>query len=815
MSKKINEKFTERAKKSLYLAAKEAKNFRSSVIDTEHILLGLLADQNSGAAKILSNYQLDIGRVRETVLASSDPKMVESSENAFTESAQEALAAATLQAYILGSNFVGTEHILAGLTKTTAGLACHILRSWGITYDIVKNKLENQGTFQKNQATYEAQTPLLNTYGRDLTDLALREELDPVISREKEIDRVLQILSRRTKNNPILLGEAGVGKTAIVEGLAQKIINREVPQRFFDTRLISLDLNALVAGTRFRGDFEERLLGVLDEIRDAGNIIVFIDEIQTIVGAGGAGGALDAANILKPALARGELRCIGATTIDEYSEYIEPDSALERRFQPIIITEPDEKTTVSILQGLRSRYEIFHGVKIKKSALIEAANLANRYLVDRHLPDSAIDVIDEAASRKAVVLGQLPKNAIKIEENLDEIRTEKDKLIKNELYDEANTLRKKEKNLVKNLKEILEQNVEEEKIVDEKDVAKIVSTMTGVPVEDLTKTEADKLLNLEKELEKKIVGQHEVVKTVASIIRRSRVGLTDPKRPVASFIFLGSSGVGKTLLAKTLAETLFGGEENFIRLDMSEFSESHTVARLVGAPPGYVGYEEGGELADKLKHHPYSIVLLDEIEKAHSEIFNILLQVLEDGQLTDGRGRVINFRNTVVIMTSNVGSHLIKKEGKLGFSPPAGQLLVSSNEEDDTDYKDISTKLTEALKKKFKVEFLNRVDSTLVFRPLNKQVTEKIAKILIKEVKNKLKEQEIKLKVSNKIYPYLAEKGFSAEYGAREIRRLIQDQLENQLSEKILSGEIKPGQKVSITVKDSQIIFNPTFASKG
>lgn len=803
MSKKINEKFTERAKKALYLAVKEAKNFRSPIVDTEHILLGLLADQNSGAAKILSSYQLDIGRVRETVLASSDPKMIEDHEGAFTESAQEVLASATLQAYILGSNFVGTEHILAGLAKTTTGLACHILRSWGITYDVVKSKLENMGSYQKNQTTFEAQTPLLNTYGRDLTDLALREELDPVISREKEIDRVLQILSRRTKNNPILLGEAGVGKTAIVEGLAQKIIDREVPQRFFDTRLVSLDLNALVAGTRFRGDFEERLLGVLEEIRETPNIVVFIDEIQTIVGAGGAGGALDAANILKPALARGELRCIGATTIDEYSEYIEPDSALERRFQPIIVSEPDEKTTVHILQGLRSRYEAFHGVKIKKNALVEAVNLANRYLVDRHLPDSAIDVIDEAASRKAVTLGQLPKNAIKLEDNLEEIRDEKDKLIKSELFDEAINLRKKEKNLLKKLKEILAEEVEAEKTVDEKDVAKIVSTMTGIPVEELTESEADRLLNLEKELGKTIVGQDGIVKSVASTIRRSRVGLTDQRRPVASFIFLGSSGVGKTLLAKTLAETLYGDPESFIRLDMSEFSESHTVARLVGSPPGYVGFEEGGELADKLKHHPYSIVLLDEIEKAHPEVFNILLQVLEDGQLTDGRGRLINFRNSVIIMTSNVGSHLIKKEGKLGFT----QLAVSSNEDDETKYKDVSTTLTEELKKRFKVEFLNRVDSTLVFRPLNPEVARKIARLLVKEVKERLKSQRIKLDVTEKVYNYLSEKGFSPEYGAREIRRLIQDEIEIPLSEKILAGSVKTGQKVSLSVLDSQISF--------
>ncbi len=806
MSRKINEKFTERAKKALFLSAREAKNFRSPLIDTEHILLGLLADPNSGAGRILASYQLDIGRVRETVLASSDPKMVEGETGAFTESAQEAIASATLQAYLLGSSFVGTEHLLAGLAKTTAGLACHILRSWGLTYEIVKNKLDNSNNSSKNQTTFETQTPLLNTYGRDLTDLAIENELDPVISREKEIDRVLQILSRRTKNNPILLGEAGVGKTAIVEGLAQKIINREVPQRFFDTRLIALDMNALVAGTRFRGDFEERLLGVLEEIRDSGNIILFIDEIHTIIGAGGAGGALDAANILKPALARGELRCIGATTTDEFSEYIEEDAALERRFQPIIVSEPDEKTAIGILQGLKSRYESFHGVKIKKSALVEAVSLANRYIVDRHLPDSAIDVIDEAASKKAVAVGILPKNAIKIEENLEDLRDEKEKLIKNEHYDEAVSLRKKEENLVKKLKEILnDDSLTEEKIVDEKDVARIVSVMTGVPVEELTSTEADKLLNLDTEIKKKVIGQDEVIKTVASIIRRSRVGLTDSRRPIASFIFLGSSGVGKTLLAKTLAEELFGDAESLIRLDMSEFSESHTVARLVGAPPGYVGFEEGGELTDKLKHHPYSIILLDEIEKAHNEVFNLLLQVLEDGQLTDGRGRVTNFRNSVLIMTSNVGSHLIKKEGKLGFT----EVNVSSNE-DDTEYKDISQKLTEELKKRFKVEFLNRVDSTLVFRPLNKDVVEKIARLLIKDVKNRLKALKIKVEVSENVYHYLANKGFSSEYGARELRRLIQDQIENSLSEKILSGEIKSHQKVQIkaTKNQLQIITN-------
>lgn len=804
MSKKITEKFTERAKKALYKAAREAKSFGSGAIDTEHILLGLLADQNSVAAKILLNYQMELGKVRESVISSSDLESLNpKSDEAFTEAAQEALAAAALQAYLLGSNYVGTEHILCGLAKTSSGLACHILRSFGVTYEAVKSKLDSYSNLPKVQ-TVEPQTPLLNTYSRDLTLLAENNELDPVIGRETEIARVLQVLSRRTKNNPVLLGEAGVGKTAIAEGLAQKIVNKEVPQHFFDTRLISLDLNALVAGTRFRGDFEERLLGVLDEIKNSGNIILFIDEIHTLIGAGGAGGALDAANILKPALSRGELRCIGATTIDEYSEFIEEDSALERRFQPILVEEPDEATTVNILKGLKSRYELFHGVKIKKTALSEAVSLARRYLVDRHLPDSAIDIIDEAASKKAVTLGKLSKNALKIEDNLTEIRQEKEKLIKNEIYDEALKLRIKEKNLSKKLSEVLKKDKNSsEALVDEKDIAGIVSTMTGIPVEELTEGEAEKLLNLDKELKKKIIGQDQVIEQITSILRRSRVGLVDPKRPLGSFIFLGTSGVGKTLVAKTLAEVLFKDSESLIRLDMSEFSEKHTVARLVGAPPGYVGFEEGGELAEKLKHHPYSIILLDEIEKAHPEVFNILLQVLEDGQLTDGRGRVINFRNSLLIMTSNVGSSLIKKEGKIGFDD-----LALNQVESDTHFNELATKLTEELKKNFKVEFLNRVDSTLVFRPLSQKDVKQIAKLLIKEVRDRLKVMKIRLIVAPKVFSLLAEKSFSPEYGARELRRSISELIENPLSEKILRNEVKAGQVITLKVKDSEIEIN-------
>ncbi len=803
MSKKVTEKFTERAKRALFIAQREARVLGSSVADTEHILLGLLSDQTSVAAKILGNYQLDLAKVKESVIASTDPKEGGNDE-AFTEAAQDALTSATMQAYLQGSSYVGTEHVLAGLAKTPAGLACHILRSWGVTYEAIKAKLDSY-SFQKDSlTTVEPQTPLLNTYSRDLTQLAIEGELDPVIGRDSEMDRVLQILSRRTKNNPILLGEAGVGKTAIAEGLAQKIVEREVPQRFFDTRLVALDLNALVAGTRFRGDFEERLLGVLDEIKSAGNIIFFIDEIQTIIGAGGAGGALDAANILKPALARGELRCIGATTLEEYAEFIEADSALERRFQPILINEPDTETTVKILEGLKSRYEAFHGVKIKKKAIVDAVTLAARYLVDRHLPDSAIDVIDEAASKKAVTMGSLSKSALKIEDNLAALRSEKEDLIREEVYEEAKKLRLKEKHLQRKLAEVIKKDKgsEESKIVEEKDVASTVALMTGVPVEEIAEDEAERLLNLEKELQEKVVGQDAVITKIASVLRRSRVGLTDPRRPLGSFIFLGTSGVGKTLVAKTLAQVLFNDPEALIRLDMSEFSERHTVARLVGAPPGYVGFEEGGELTEKLKHRPYSIILLDEIEKAHPEVFNILLQVLDDGHLTDGKGRVINFRNTIIIMTSNVGSHLIKKEGKLGFSDIGPIANV-----EDRNYKDVSEKLTDELRKNFKVEFLNRVDSTLVFRPLTKKDVVQIAKLLLAEVKERLKVVGIKLEIKPNVFTYLAEKGFSPEFGARELRRLIAEHIENPISEKILSGAIAKGGSLQAEFSGETITF--------
>ncbi|MEX0617077.1 MAG: ATP-dependent Clp protease ATP-binding subunit [Candidatus Woykebacteria bacterium] len=805
MSKKLIEKFTERARRALSVSAKEARELNSNIVDTEHVLLGILKDKTSIAHKVLSSFQVDSEKVREAVIASTDPEGVqEDNDGGFSESSQEAIAAAALQAYLWGSPFVGTEHLLCGLAKTPSGLACHILRSWGITYESLKSRVESYTSYQQPQTpTKQPQTPLLNNYSRELTSLARSGKLDPVIGRHNEISRVLQVLSRRTKNNPVLLGEAGVGKTAIVEGLAKRIVERTVPQKFFGTRLISLDLNALVAGTRFRGDFEERLLGVIDEIKDAGNIILFIDEIQTIVGAGGAGGALDAANILKPALARGELNCIGATTVDEYAHFIEEDPALERRFQPIMVEEPNEKTTVGILEGLKKRYEDFHGVRIKKKAIDLAVNLAVRYLTDRHLPDSAIDILDEAASKKAVRVNSLTPSAIHIEDKIKSLRLDKESLVKEEQYDTAIKLREKEKKLEDQLEEILSKNqTREARIVDEADVTEVVSMITGIPTEELSVDEAQRLLNLEKELGKSVVGQGEVLRNLASVLRRSRVGLRDPKRPIGSFIFLGTSGVGKTLVAKTLSRALFEDEEALIRLDMSEFSERHTVSRLVGAPPGYVGYEEGGELTEKLRHHPYSVVLLDEIEKAHPEVFNILLQVLDDGHLMDGKGRIVNFRNCVLIMTSNVGSHLIRKEGDIGFSKKE-----EGRKSEIKYHQEMSNKLKEELKRSFKVEFLNRVDSIIVFKPLNKVVVKKIASLELAEVKERLKDLKIKLKTDESVYTKLVELGFSPEYGARELKRVIQEKIEDPLSEGIISGKFKKGETVEVKVEKNEIVI--------
>ena len=803
MAGKLIEKFTERAKLALSLAAKEAKALESKQVDTEHILLGILADESSVASKILSSFHVDSEKVKESILASTD---LDNSKNGFgfSDISQEVLAAASLQSYLWGGSLVGTEHLLCGLAKTPSGLAYHILKSWGISYDNLKSRVGNYTQVQSQIPAKEPATPLLNTYGHDITAQAQSKNLDPVIGREVEISRVLQVLSRRTKNNPVLIGEAGVGKTAIVEGLAQRIVAGAVPQKFIKSRVINLDINALVAGTRFRGDFEERLLGVIEEIKETKNIILFIDEIQTIVGAGAAGGALDAANILKPALARGELSCVGATTADEYSQFIEEDAALERRFQPIYVDEPDLKTSVTILEGLKNRYETYHGVKIEKETIPYAVSLAKRYLVDRHLPDSAIDIIDEAASKKSVTIGQLPPNAAKLGERLQTLRNKKEALVKDEDWKQAFSIRQREKKYSVKFDEIIdEQKAFNSSVVSDTDIAEIVSMMTGIPTEDLTKTEAQKLLNLEKRMSKKVIGQYEPLSQVAAVLRRNRVGLRDPSRPIGSFIFLGTSGIGKTLVAETLSEELFDDSENIIRLDMSEFSERHTVARLIGAPPGYVGYEEGGELTERLRHRPYSVILLDEIEKAHPEVFNILLQVLDNGQLVDGKGRTVNFRNSLIIMTSNVGSHLIKREGDVGFA-----VKKSGKIDEKTQYKNISNKLTEELRRSFRVEFLNRLDSIIVFRPLSKSTAKKISKLLVKEAVSRLKsEQNMKLDVDEKVFDLLVERGFSDEYGAREMRRIVTDMIENPLAENILSGVYKKGQSIRAKVEKDKIVL--------
>jgi ATP-dependent Clp protease ATP-binding subunit ClpC len=811
MPKKITEKFTGRAKRALARSAKEARHLGADFVDTEHILLGILADESCLAHKVLTSFQIDSGRVKESILASTEiknPKKTSEKTNkkseAFSESSQEVIAAAALQAYLWGSSYVGTEHILCGLAKTPSGLSCHILRSWGITYDSLKGRVENYTKIGQQTEIKEPKTPLLNNYGRDLTIVAREGSLDPVIKREDEITRVLQVLSRRIKNNPVLLGEAGVGKTAIVEGLAQKIVNKDVPQKFFDTRLVNLDVNALVAGTRFRGDFEERLMGVIDEIKQAGNVILFIDEVHTIVGAGGAGGALDAANILKPALSRGEVRCIGATTASEYAEFIEDDAALERRFQPIYVDEPDVATTISILNGLKSRYESYHKVRIKKGSLEAAARLAKRYLVDRHLPDSAIDILDEAASKQTVSSGQLSKGAVSTGEKLRGLQQEKDRLVREEEWSAAGGVRNEEQKYRKKLEYLV--GVEEKNgtiSIDEKDITETVSTMTGVPIEELTTPEAQKFLDLDKLIAKRVLGQTHVLSEIAGVLRRNRVGLRDPSRPTGSFIFLGASGVGKTLVAETLAQSLFDNPDSLIRLDMSEFSERHTASRLLGAPPGYVGYEEGGELTEKLRRKPYSVILLDEIEKAHPEIFNTLLQVLDNGHLMDGKGRSVNFRNCIIIMTSNVGSHLIKKEGDLGFVQNK-----ESNKNRESRYQNISSKLKDELGKNFKPEFLNRVDSTVVFRPLSKQTVKQIAKLLIKEAADRLKtEHKMKLKVEPTVYDLLVEKGFSEEFGAREMRRTVSEMIENPLSENILTSRFKKGQIVTVKVEKGEIVL--------
>ena len=806
------DRFTEKAKRVLATAQEEATTMGHDVIGTEHILLGLMRVEDGGASRALANVGIDLETLRERIEEIMPPgEGFATPQLPMTARVKTVLSLAFEEARVLGFPYVDTEHILLGLLREGEGVAINVLRSFGVEPERIREQviaqLKSQGEASERETRRPKakNTPTLDSFGRDLTEMAEESKLDPIIGREQEIQRVIQVLSRRTKNNPVLIGEPGVGKTAVVEGLAQKIIAGDVPEILKDKRVVALDMAGLVAGSKFRGQFEERLKKVMDEIKAAGNVILFIDELHTIVGAGAAEGAIDAANILKPALARGELQTVGATTIDEYRKHVEKDAALERRFQPIMVGEPTVEDTIKILQGLRDRYEAHHRVKITDEALEAAAKLSSRYISDRFLPDKAIDLIDEASSKTRLSALVTPPSVKEIEDKLAEVRREKEAAIQNEEFEKAASLRDTEQELDKKLKEH-QSDIEKERSlsniqVTAEDIASIVASWTGIPVNKLTETESKKLLELEAELHKRVIGQDEAIEAVAKAVRRARSGLKDPKRPVGSFIFLGPTGVGKTELARALAEAVFGDEDAMIRLDMSEYQERHTVSRLVGSPPGYIGYDEGGQLTEAVRRKPYSVVLFDEIEKAHPDVFNALLQVLEDGHLTDSKGRKVDFRNTIIIMTSNVGARDIKNQGALGFKPS-----------ETSAYQSMKDKVMDELKKSFRPEFLNRVDEIIVFHALNKEHINSIVDLMVKEVSKRLLEQDLHLEATSEAKEVLTQEGFDPDFGARPLRRAIQRLIENPLADEILSGTFKEGDNVLVDAKDNKIVFTKVTA---
>lgn len=789
-------RFTERAQKVLALSQEEAIRIGHNNIGTEHILLGLVREGEGIAAKALIALGLSPEKVQKEVEALIGRGTETSQTVHYTPRAKKVIELSMDEARKLGHSYVGTEHILLGLIREGEGVAARVLNNLGVSLNKARQQVlqllgSNEATSgHAGGASTNANTPTLDSLARDLTAVAREERLDPVIGRSKEIQRVIEVLSRRTKNNPVLIGEPGVGKTAIAEGLAQQIVNNEVPEILRDKRVMTLDMGTVVAGTKYRGEFEDRLKKVMDEIRQAGNIILFIDELHTLIGAGGAEGAIDASNILKPSLARGELQCIGATTLDEYRKYIEKDAALERRFQPIHVDEPSLEESVQILKGLRDRYEAHHRVSITDEAIDAAVKLSDRYITDRFLPDKAIDLIDEAASKVRLRSYTTPPNLKELEVKLEEVRKEKDAAVQSQEFEKAASLRDMEQRLREKLddtkRQWKEQQGQENSEVTVEDIANVVSTWTRIPVSKLAQTETDKLLNLENILHDRVIGQDEAVVAVAKAVRRARAGLKDPKRPIGSFIFLGPTGVGKTELARALAESMFGDEDAMIRIDMSEYMEKHSTSRLVGSPPGYVGYEEGGQLTEKVRRKPYSVVLLDEVEKAHPDVFNILLQVLEDGRLTDSKGRTVDFRNTIVIMTSNVGADALKRNKHLGFNV----------QDESRDYADMKGKVMDELKKAFRPEFLNRIDEIIVFHTLEKKHIQEIVTLMAEQLVKRLKEQEIELELTDKAIELIADKGFDPEYGARPLRRAIQKHVEDRLSEELLRGAIEKGQKV-------------------
>lgn len=806
------ERFTERARKVVYLAQQEAARLGHNVVGTEHLLLGLVVEGEGVAAKALEVINISLDRIRqevEKIIGSGEPNPF--GEIPFTPRAKRVLELAVDEGRQMGHNYVGTEHILLGLIREGEGVAAQVLKNLGADLEKVRKQVVNLlgggvniFSGQANQAKGANRTQTLNQFGRDLTDLAKIGKLDPVIGRENEIERVIQVLSRRTKNNPVLIGEPGVGKTAIAEGLAQKIINGNVPEILRNKRVVTLDLGAMVAGSKYRGEFEERLKKVMEEIRNSGDVILFIDELHTLIGAGAAEGAIDAANILKPALARGEMQCIGATTLDEYRKHVEKDAALERRFQPITVGEPTIEETKLILKGLRDRYEAHHRVKITDEAIDAAVQLSNRYITDRFLPDKAIDLIDEAASRVRLRTTITPPDLKELEDQVGKLQQEKEAAIKNEEFEKAAKLRDDEQKLRQQLDDLANdwknKRSMSEPHVGEEEIAYVVSSWTGIPVTKLQQEETDRLLKLEESLHQRVIGQHEAVEAVSRAVRRARAGLKDPKRPIGSFIFLGPTGVGKTELAKALAESLFGDENAMIRIDMSEYMERHTVSRLVGAPPGYVGYDEGGQLTERVRRKPYAVVLLDEIEKAHPEVFNVLLQVLEDGRLTDAHGRMVDFKNTVVIMTSNVGANLIERSTGIGFQ-------AGADDNSDDNYQKMKDKVLDELKRTFRPEFLNRIDEVIVFHALNREEIKSIVDLMVKPVAQQLQEKGITLELSEEAKELLAKDGFDPTFGARPLRRSVQRFIENPLSEELLKGSLDLGTVVKALVKDGEIVF--------
>ena len=809
------ERFTDRARKVMQLANQEAQRFNHEYIGTEHVLLGLIKEGSGVAANVLKNLDVDLRKIRLEVekLVQSGPDMVTMGKLPQTPRAKKVIEYSMEEARNLNHNYVGTEHILLGLLREQEGVAAQVLMNLGLKLEEVRDEVLNllghgmeggeepgrsggPGGSGEPQRSAKSKTPALDSFGRDLTELARQDKLDPVIGREKEIERTMQILSRRTKNNPVLLGEAGVGKTAIVEGFAQRVVRGNVPELLMDRRIVVLDLAMMVAGTKYRGQFEERIKAVMNEVRRAKNTILFIDELHTLVGAGGAEGAIDASNVLKPALARGEIQCIGATTLDEYRKYIEKDSALDRRFQVVMVEPSTKRETVDILKGLRDRYEKHHHVQITDDAVETAVELSSRYITGRCLPDKAIDVIDESGARIHLKSMTRPPDLKEIDEQVEQLNKEKEEAVANQDFEKAASLRDRADKLKKKKSAITrqwrEKSRETDGVVDEEVIAEVVSKMTGIPLTRMTTEDSMRLMQMEDELHERVISQHEAIKSISKAVRRSRSGLKDPKRPTGCFVFAGPTGVGKTLLAKVLAEFMFGDEDALVQIDMSEYMEKHNISRLIGAPPGYVGYEEGGQLTEKIRRRPYAVVLLDEIEKAHPDVFNMLLQVMEEGRLTDSFGRSVDFRNTILVMTTNAGAEAIKNESAFGFRKA----------DDDASYESMKQRVQEQIEKVFRPEFLNRVDDTIVFRHLTHDDLGEVVELELAKVRERLAERGLKLVLTEEAKQLLIRRGSNLDFGARPLRRAIENHVEDSLSEELLKGSFQGHDTITVVIRE-------------